>query len=86
MARTWGMARAISQTQQDGDQQGEQRSTAPILQGAARPPTPQEEFSGIATALKKQGHQNYEAQVVASELALQRDIQGNATRQAAFKD
>jgi len=85
MAGTRGAARAVSQTQ-EGDQQGDQRPTAPVGQGATQPPTQPEEFSGIATALKKQGHQNYEAQLVASELALQRDIQGNSTKQAAFKD
>ena len=37
-------------------------------------------------ALKKQGHTNYEIPVVASELALQRDIQGNTTKQTAFRE
>jgi len=85
MAGTRGAARAATQTQ-EGDPQGDQRPTAPVGQGATQPPTQPEEFSGIATALRKQGHQNYEAQLIASELALQRDIQGNSTRQAAFKD
>jgi hypothetical protein len=48
--------------------------------------TQPEEFSGIGTALKRQGHLNYEPTTVASELSLQRDIQGNTTKQTAFKD
>jgi hypothetical protein len=64
----------------------DQRRTPPTVQLATQPPTPQEEFLGITTAIKKQGHQNYEIPVVASELALQRDIQGNTTNQTAFRE
>jgi hypothetical protein len=35
---------------------------------------------------KKQGHHNYDVSVFASELALKREIQGNTTKQTAFKE
>ncbi len=41
---------------------------------------------GITTAIKKQGHQNYEISVMAAELALQREIQGSTTKQTAFRE
>ena len=87
MARTAGGARRpISQTQEMAQQATEQPQPPPTVQAAARPPTPLEDFSGITAALKKQGHQNYDVPVVASELALQRDIGTNTTKQSAFKD
>ena len=55
---TRGAARAVSQTQEVEQQPINQRRTPPTKQIAAQPPTPQENFSGIATALKKQGHKN----------------------------
>ena len=83
---TRGAARAVSQTQ-EGDQQPTEQRQPPLTKHiAAQPPTPQENFSGITTALKKQGHKNYENPVVAAELALQRDIQGNTAKQAAFRE
>jgi hypothetical protein len=71
---TRGAAMAVSQTQEtEQPPPGQQRQ--PPSTGAAAPlPTVQEEFSGIATALKKQGHQNYDITVVTSELSLQQDI------------
>ena len=58
----------------------------PVIQTANQPPSPQEEFSGITMALKKQGHQNYEIPAVAAEPALQREIQGSTSKQMAFKE
>jgi hypothetical protein len=87
MARTArGTTRPISQTQEGAQQATEQPQAQPPVQAAARPPTPQEDFSGITAALKRQGHQNYDVPVVAAELALQRDIGSNTTKQAVFKD
>ena len=83
---TRGAARAASQTQEGERHPGDQGQPPPMIQPAPQPPTPQQEFSGIITALKKQGHQNYELSVVSSELALQRDIQGNTTKQTAFRE
>ena len=83
---TRGAARALSQTQEAEQQPTDQRQIPPPMQIAAQPPPPRENFSGIATALKKQGHQNYKIPVMASKLALQRDIQGNTTKQTAFRD
>jgi hypothetical protein len=83
---TRGAARAVSQTQ-DGEQHPvDQRQNPPTVQPANHPPTPQEEFLGITTAIKKQGHQNYEIPGVSSELALQWDIQGNTMKQTAFRE
>jgi hypothetical protein len=53
----------------------------PVTQTANQLPSPQEEFSGIMTTIKKQGHQNYEIPVMAAELALQREIQGSTMPQ-----
>ncbi len=53
---------------------------------AQQPTISQEAFSGLANAIKKQGHHNYDIAVLSSELALQRDIQGNTSKQTAFKD
>jgi hypothetical protein len=83
---TKGATRAMSQTQEGERHPGNPRQPPLMSQPATQPPTPQEEFSGITTALKKQGHQNYEISVVASELALQPDIQGNTTKQTAFRE
>jgi hypothetical protein len=41
---------------------------------------------GVGTALKQKGHLNYEPSTVAAELLLQRDIQGNTTKQTAFRE
>ncbi len=71
----------------------EQEQAVPVQQAqrttpgtTAQPGTNQEEFSGIGTALKRQGHLNYEPSTVAAELSLQRKIQGNPTKQAAFQE
>ena len=83
---TRGAARVVSQTQEGDQQLTDQRRPPPTKQISAQPPTPQENFSGIATTLKKQGHKNYKIPVMAAELALQRDIPGNTTKQAAFRE
>ncbi len=51
-----------------------------------QPRTQKEEFLGIGTALNQKRHQNYEPSTVAAELLLQRDIQGNITKQTAFRE
>jgi hypothetical protein len=71
----------------------EQEQAVPVHQAqrttqgtTAQPGTNQEEFLGIGTTLKRQGHLNYEPSTVAAELSLQRKIQGNPTKQAAFRE
>jgi hypothetical protein len=86
VAERMGTMMAVTQPQ-------EQEQAVPVQQAqrttpgtTAQPGTNQEEFSGIGTALKRQGHLNYEPSTVAAELSLQRKIQGNPTKQAAFQE
>jgi hypothetical protein len=53
---------------------------------AGPPPGPRSEFSGISTTLKRLGHVMYDPATLEAELSLQRNIQGNNVRQAAFRD
>ena len=71
---TRGAAMAVSQTQETEQPPPGQQRQPPNTGAAAPPPIVQEEFSGIATALQKQVHQNYDITVVTSELSLQQDI------------
>ncbi len=84
VAERMGTTMAVTQPQ-------EQEQAVPVQQAqrttpgtTAQPGTNQEELLGIRTALKHQGHLNYEPSTVAAELSLQRKIQGNPTKQAAF--
>jgi hypothetical protein len=93
MAEQRGRNVAVIQTQETAEaSRGHQTHPPPLgpqiglpmaptlIQTANQPPSPQEEFSGITTTMKMQGHQNYEIPVVAAELALQREIQGSTTK------
>jgi hypothetical protein len=52
---------------------------------AGPPPGLPSKFLGIGMALKCLGHVMYYPAMLEAELSLQRDIQGNNTRQAAFR-
>jgi hypothetical protein len=74
VAERMGTTMAVTQPQ-------EQEQAVPVQQAqrttpgtTAQPGTNQEEFLGIGTALKRQGHLNYEPSTVAAELSLQRKI------------
>ncbi len=77
---------AVSQTQETEQLPLGQLMQLPTTGAAAQPSTQQDDCLGIRTALKKQGHLNYDTALVASELSLQQDIQGNTKNQTAFKE
>jgi hypothetical protein len=83
---TSGAAMAVSQTQETEQPPPGQQRQPPSTGAAAPPPTVHKEFSRIAMALKKQGHQNYDITVVTMEQSHQRDIHENTTKQTAFKE
>lgn len=86
MAGARGATRAISQTQEREPQPANQDQPPPTVQIAAQPTVIREAYSGLSNAIKKQGHHNYDIAVLSSELALQKDIQGNTAKQTAFRD
>jgi hypothetical protein len=81
---------AVTQPQDHDHTQGGQPAYTtqqmPTMEPMGQLQTQQEEFLGIRTALKRQGHLNCKPATVASELSLQRDIQGNTAKQTTFKD
>jgi hypothetical protein len=86
VAERMGTTMAVTQPQEQEQVVLVQQAQRTIPGTMAQPGTNQEEFSGIGTALKRQGHLNYEPITVAVELSLQRNIQGNPTKQAAFQE
>ena len=92
MAEQWGKTAAVTQTQETagaplGQQLGTQIGLLVVPPGS--PPLPmhqQEEYSGIGNALKRQVQIIHDPLTIMSELAMQRDIQDNAVKQAAFKE
>jgi hypothetical protein len=81
-----GITMAVTQPQGQEQAVPVQQAQRTIPVTTAQPGTNQEEFLGIGTALKRQGYLNYEPITVAAELSLQRDIQGNPTKQAVFQE
>ena len=81
---------AVTQPQDHDHTQGDQPAYTtkqmPTMEPMGQLQTQQEEFLGIRTALKRQGHLNCKPATVASELSLQQDIQGNTAKQTTFKD
>jgi hypothetical protein len=86
MAQQWGTDMVVTQTQEQEQAPPRQRVQLPTMEPLEQPRTQKEEFLGIGTALKQKGHLNYEPSTVAAELLLQRDIQGNTTKQTAFRE
>jgi hypothetical protein len=64
------------------------KHTAIDAHGDTRGPPPglPSKFLGIGIALKCLGHVMYDPAMLEAELSLKRDIQGNITQQAAFRD
>jgi hypothetical protein len=86
MAQQRGTDMAVTQTQEQEQAPPRQRVQLLTMEPLEQPRTQKEEFLGIGMALKQKGHLNYEPSTVAAELLLQRDIQGNTTKQTAFRE